>query len=242
SGRGDAKVAVKALATSQGIATMVLQNLREFHDKAEAHNASIQGPFDVLVRDIVQTIRAQFTAEAGAISNLHRVMEAFLVDLLDTARRHAHRPPIHYGDLGPPPSLAPGKSLLDGSLTALEPKIQSLSGMSSESIKGATAPATTMGLEKDTSSVALLDEDIVMETSTPSMETEVKPTSGSMNIGPFLKKTLRRLTPGLTPEIKPTPNSTNVVVVAPAASPATDEDDVMDDWTVLEEDAETADA
>ena len=42
SGRGDAKVAVKALATSQGIATMVLQNLREFHDKAEAHNASIQ--------------------------------------------------------------------------------------------------------------------------------------------------------------------------------------------------------
>ena len=50
-----------------------------------------RGPFDVLVRDIVQTIRAQFTAEAGAISNLHRVMEAFLVDLLDTARRHAHR-------------------------------------------------------------------------------------------------------------------------------------------------------
>ena len=50
-----------------------------------------RGPFDVLVRDIVQTIRAQFTAEAGAISNLYGVMEAFLFDLLGAARRHARR-------------------------------------------------------------------------------------------------------------------------------------------------------
>lgn len=116
-----------------------------------------------------------------------------------------------YGDLGPPPTLAPGKSLLDGSLTALEPKIQPFSGMTSESIKGATAPASTMGLglEKDTSSVALLDEDFVRGGSIPSLKAGIKLASGSANV--------------------------MVAPVAPAVH-STDEDDLMDDWTVPEED------
>ena len=114
-----------------------------------------------------------------------------------------------YGDLGPPPTLAPGMSLLDGSLTALEQKIQPLAGMTSEFTRGATAPASTMGLEKDQSSVALLDEDFVKGESIPSLKAGTKLASGSAN-----------------------------VVVAPVATAAhsSDEDDLMDDWTVPDDD------
>ena len=114
-----------------------------------------------------------------------------------------------YGDLGPPPTLAPGMSLLDGSLTALEQKIQPLAGMTSESTKGATDPASTMGLEKDTSSVALLDEDFVRGESIPGLKAGTKLAFGSANV---------------------------VVASLATAAHSSDEDDLMDDWTVPEDD------
>ena len=85
----------------------------------------------------------------------------------------------------------------------------------SEPVEAATAPAPAMGIEENSISRFLLDEDFVMGEGIPSLEAGIKLASGSAN-----------------------------VMVAPVATAAhsTDEDDVMEDWTGVEEDTEMADA